>query len=209
MLVIFSAPMDWNARFAVADFVFGREPSQFVRRMEPLLTRQSRLLCVADGEGRNSVYLAQRGHRVDANDASPNALSKAARLAAEAGVSVAFERVDLSTWDWPIERYDAVFAVFIQFAQPPLRDEIFAGVKGSVAPGGRVFLHGYTPKQLDYKTGGPPDVRQLYTEEMLRRAFADCDIDVLTVYEADLDEGEGHKGRSALIDLVARTRPRS
>lgn len=198
--------MDWNARYAAAEFVFGRAQSQFVRRMESSLARGSRVLCVADGEGRNSVYLAQQGHGVDANDYSPNAVAKATRLAAEARVDVAFEQVDLSTWTWPQAQYDAVFAVFIQFATPELRERIFAGLKGSVIRGGRVFLHGYTPKQLDYKTGGPPGAALLYTEDLLKMAFADCDIEMIEAYEADLDEGAGHKGRSALIDLVALTR---
>lgn len=198
--------MDWNARFDTDDFVFGRTASQFVIRMEPKLARKSRLLCVADGEGRNSVYLAQQGHRVEANDFSPNALAKARKLAADAAVAVDYAQVDLANWAWPEHKCDAVFAVFFQFALPALRDKIFAGLKRVVVPGGRIFLHGYTPKQLEYKTGGPPDVERMYTEDFLRTAFADCEIELLTSYEAELDEGAGHSGRSALIDLVARTK---
>lgn len=198
--------MDWNARFAGPDYIFGREASQFVVRHEPMLARGSKLLCIADGEGRNSVYLASKGHRVDASDYAPNAIAKARALAADAGVTVNFAEVDLSTWTPVPHQYDAVFAVFFQFAWPELRDKIFAGLKACVVPGGRIFLHGYTPKQLEYKTGGPPEVDRLYTEDLLRASFADCEIEDLRAYEADLDEGPGHKGRSALIDLVARTR---
>lgn len=198
--------MDWNERFAGADYIFGREASQFVTRHEPRLPRRSRVLCIADGEGRNSVYLASRGHQVDASDYAPNALAKARKLAHESSVDVNFEQVDLGAWVPRPAHYDAVFAVFFQFAWPELRDSIFAGLKTSVKPGGLILLHGYTPKQLEYRTGGPPDVARLYTEEMLRTAFADCAIDVLESYEAELDEGPGHKGRSALIDLVARTK---
>jgi hypothetical protein len=97
-------------------------------------------------------------------------------------------------------------AVFIQFAGPALRDEIFSGMKRSVRPGGLILLHGYTPKQLEYRTGGPPNVEQLYTAELLRTAFDDCELLRLEAYEQDLDEGEGHKGRSAIVDLVARRR---
>ena len=198
--------MDWNARFSSPDYVFGKVASQFVQRHEPSLPRGSKVLCIADGEGRNSVYLAQHGHRVDANDFAPNAIAKAKTLATDAGVAVTFEQVDLSTWVWPKHRYDAVFAVFFQFALPSFRDSIFAGLKQVVVPGGRIFLHGYTPKQLEYKTGGPPDVERLYTEDLLRTSFADCEIEQLVSYEADLDEGPGHSGRSALIDMIARTR---
>jgi SAM-dependent methyltransferase len=198
--------MDWNARYATDDFVFGRVASQFVIRNERQLPRKSRIVCIADGEGRNSVYLAQQGHAVDANDFSPNALAKAKKLAADANVKVAYAQVDLASWVWPEHKYDAVFAVFFQFALPAVRDKIFAGLKRVVVPGGRIYLHGYTPKQLEYKTGGPPDVERLYTEELLRTAFADCEIALLTSYEAELQEGAGHSGRSALIDLVARTK---
>jgi SAM-dependent methyltransferase len=196
--------MDWNTRFEGGEYLFGRTASQFVERMEPTLVRGSRVLCIADGEGRNSVYLAGRGHQVDANDFAPNAIAKARLLAAEAGVTVVFDQVDLAAWSWPQAAYDAVFAVFVQFAQPPLRDAMFAGMKRAVVPGGRIFLHGYTPKQLEYGTGGPPDVERLYTEDMLRSAFADCEIEQLVSYEAELQEGAGHSGMSALIDLVAR-----
>lgn len=197
--------MDWNQRYAVSDYVFGREPSQFVVKVEPLLAPGSRVLCVADGEGRNSVFLARQGHTVTANDYAPHALAKARTLAAEAGVRVAYEQADVASWVWPRQAYDAVFAVFIQFVGPDQRDAIFAGLKQAVVPGGLVLLHGYTPKQLRFNTGGPSCVDNLYTSEMLRRAFSDCAIKRLEVYEAELNEGSGHSGRSALIDLVART----
>ena len=173
---------------------------------EPSLKRGSKLLCIADGEGRNSVYLATKGHQVDANDYAPNAIAKAEKLARNTAAQVRFAQADLANWAWPEHKYDAVFAVFFQFAWPPLRDSIFAGLKRCVVPDGRIFLHGYTPKQLDYKTGGPPEADRLYTEDLLRTAFADCEIAELTSYEAELDEGPGHKGRSALVDLVARTK---
>ena len=197
-------PAAWNERFAVADYVFGREPSQFVRNVEPLLARGSRVLCVADGEGRNSVWLARQGHIVTANDAAPNALAKARTLAAEAGVTVTFEQADLTTWTWPQHAFDAVVAVFIQFARSPAREAIFAGLQRCVVPGGLILLHGYTPKQLDYKTGGPPCAENMYTSDILHHAFASCRIEQLAEYEADLAEGSGHSGRSALIDLIAR-----
>lgn len=198
--------MDWNTRFEGGEYLFGRAASQFVERMEPSLARGSRVLCIADGEGRNSVFLAGRGHHVDANDFAPNAIAKARRLAAEAGVTVMFDQVDLETWSWPQRAYDAVFAVFVQFAYPPLRDAMFAGLKRAVVPGGRVFVHGYTPKQLVYGTGGPPDAERLYTEDLLRSSFSDCEIERLASHEAELQEGAGHSGMSALIDLVARPR---
>ena len=195
----------WDARYAAtADYVFGTAPSQFVVTHADRLKPRSRILTPADGEGRNAVYLARLGHQVTATDISPAAQDKAKRLAAREGVEVDFQIQDLEGWTWPDAAYDAVAAVFIQFAPPDFRAAIFEGLKRSVKPGGLILLHGYTPRQLDYGTGGPSQVEQLYTPELLEAAFGDFGIEHLRAYEADLDEGAGHRGRSALIDLVAR-----
>lgn len=196
----------WNSRFDTDAYVFGTRPAAFVEENAHLLPPASRILLPADGEGRNSVFLAEHGHHVVATDISPNGLAKARQLATVRRVSVDFQLVDLMGWEWPEAEFDAVVAVFIQFAPPTFRDEIFAGIERSVRRGGLVLLHGYTPKQLDYKTGGPPVVEQLYTEELLRKAFERWELLRLQSYERELDEGEGHKGRSALIDLIARRR---
>jgi hypothetical protein len=119
---------------------------------------------------------------------------------------VNFAVADIATLDWPQSIYDGVAAIFIQFADPALRARIFAGMVQCLKPGGTLILQGYTPKQLEYRTGGPPIASHLYTEELLRESFRDLDILELREYEAVLGEGSGHKGRSALIGLVARKR---
>jgi SAM-dependent methyltransferase len=164
------------------------------------------VLSVADGEGRNSVWLARQGLRVDAFDIAEVGVAKARRLAAEAGVSVDFMVADCDSYAWPHAAYDGVAAIFIQFADPALRQRLFDHIVASLKPGGTLLLQGYTPKQLDYRTGGPPQASHLYTPELLREAFADLDIVELREYEADVAEGSGHRGRSALIGLVARRR---
>jgi SAM-dependent methyltransferase len=194
----------WNRRFATESYVFGTRPAAFVVDNAHYLGPQSRVLVPADGEGRNSVFLAERGHRVVATDIAEEGLAKAQKLAAARGVSVEFRHLDLQGWQWPDADFDAVVAVFIQFAPPAFRDEIFAGMKRSVRPGGVVLLHGYTPKQLEYGTGGPRVVEQLYTAELLREKFADWELLRTEAYERELDEGEGHQGRSAIVDLIAR-----
>jgi len=97
-----------------------------------------------------------------------------------------------------------VVAIFIQFVGPEQRDQIFQGMKRAVKPGGIVMLHGYTPEQVELGTGGPPQAENMYTEEMLQQAFDDFEILELRAYRRHVDEGEGHSGDSALIDLVAR-----
>jgi SAM-dependent methyltransferase len=134
------------------------------------------------------------------------ALAKARKLAAERGVTLRTEEADLATWRWPEAGFDLVVAIFIQFAAPALRERIFAGLKRALRPGGLLLLQGYRPKQLEYKTGGPPLVENLYTEELLRAAFADLEIVSLRSHDDVIHEGTGHDGMSALIDLVARKR---
>lgn len=194
----------WNDRFATEGYVFGTHPAAFLAENVKYIPPQSRVFVPADGEGRNSVFLAERGHRVFATDFADKALAKARRLADTHGVSVDFRQLDLQSWPWPEAEFDAVVAIFIQFAPPAFRDQIFTGMKRTVRPGGVVLLHGYTPKQLDYRTGGPSAIEQLYTEELLRTAFADWEVLRLETYERELDEGDGHKGLSAVIDLIAR-----
>lgn len=193
--------MDWNTRYDTPDYVFGTRPSGFLTAHAGLIPAGARTLCIADGEGRNSVWLARQGCDVTAFDVSPNAIEKAERLAAEAGVSPRFQLSRIEDWDWS-RTYDLVVAVFFQFLSPDQRGPVFAGLRRALAPGGRLMLHGYTPQQVVYGTGGPRAPENMYTEGLLRDSFPDLTLLRLAAYEQDLDEGAGHKGRSALIDLI-------
>ena len=194
----------WDARFAGADYHFGTEPNAFVIAAEHRLPRGASVLCVADGEGRNSVWLAQRGHAVTAFDIAPQGVAKAARLAAERGVAVELSVADILRWPWDERAYDAVVAIFIQFLPPASRSAVFAGLRAAVRPGGLVLLQGYRPEQVDYGTGGPPRREHMYTAAWLRQEFAGWEILQLAEHDSEIEEGRGHRGRSALVDLVAR-----
>ncbi len=196
----------WNERFAGDDYLFGTAPNEWLRTHADVWTPPQHVLCVADGEGRNGVWLAQRGLRVSAFDVAAAGVAKARRLAAERGVAIDIQQVDCDGFAWPRAAYDGVAAIFVQFADPPLRARLFARIVDSLAPGGTLVLQGYTPKQLEYRTGGPPHASHLYTAPMLRAAFAALDLVELREYEAEVAEGRGHLGRSALIGLVARKR---
>jgi SAM-dependent methyltransferase len=196
----------WNQRFSSDGYLFGTEPNTWLREHAAVWQAGQRVLCVADGEGRNSVWLAQRGLQVDAFDIAEVGVAKARRMAAAQGVAVNYQVADCEAFDWRAEAYDGVAAIFIQFADPVLRARLFAHMAQSLRPGGTLLLQGYTPKQLDYGTGGPPLIDHLYTPQLLREAFAALDIVELREYEAELAEGSAHKGRSALIGLVAKRR---
>ena len=168
--------------------------------------RQADGPCALPIEGRNSVWLARQGLQVQAFDISPVGVDKARALARKAGVQVDYQVADCDAWDWPREHFDVVAGIFIQFADPAMRTRMFAHMVDGLKPGGLLILQGYTPKQIEYKTGGPGILANLYTEELLRDAFGSMDIEELRMYEEDLAEGEHHLGRSALAGMCARKR---
>lgn len=206
MTVPASEQQFWNQRYDREDFVFGEAPNAFLVRESHRLRPGMRALAVADGEGRNGVWLAEQGLDVLSVDFSPVAQDKARQLAARRGVSPAFEQVDLLAWQWPRAAFDVVAAIFVQFVGPAARERLFAGMLGALKPGGLLLLQGYTPEQLHYGTGGPGQVENLYTPEMLRAAFADQEILRLDARTVTLSEGAGHNGLSAVIDCVVRKR---
>lgn len=194
----------WDERYARDGYVFGTEPAAFLVAQSPLLRAGQRTLVVADGEGRNSVYLAKHGLDVTAMDASPVGIAKANHLADERGVTVNFEHADLLTWPWEPDAYDLVVAIFIQFMGADERTDVFAGMQRTLRSGGRLLLHGYRPEQLAYGTGGPPIADNMYTEELLAAAFPGLETERLVAYDAEIAEGSGHLGMSALIDYIGR-----
>lgn len=193
----------WDARFDKTGFHFGTDPAAFLVTQAGHIPPASSVLCVGDGEGRNSAYLAGLGHDVTAFDFSPIALDKARGRAAELELQIEYHHASVDEWDWT-QPFDAVVAIFVQFAAPEMRARMFDGFRQAIRPGGVLLLHGYAPRQLGYGTGGPPDARNMYTPDLLRDAFAGWEIRHLADYDAEIDEGTGHKGRSALVDLVAR-----
>ena len=198
------AQATWDKRYTRDDYLFGTLPNAFLAGQAMRLNSGQSALCVADGEGRNSVWLARQGLEVSAFDISPVGVEKARKLAAMQHVKVDYEIGDVAHWRWPEADFDVVVAIFVQFADPELRRFMFQAMLKSLKPGGLLLLQGYTPKQLEYKTGGPPQVEHLYTEALLREAFGACEIIELRAHESEIDEGAQHNGISALIDLVAR-----
>lgn len=200
----------WTSRYRAAgdDYLFGTDPNHFLARRSGVLRQGGNALSVADGEGRNSVWLAEQGLDVTAVEITAAGLAKARKLAAGRGVDVRFVQGDIMASDWPpaefVAAFDWVVAIFVQFVGPADRPRQFAALRRAVRPGGRLLLQGYTPRQVEFGTGGPSAVENLYTEELLREAFADWTIEELVAYEDDIAEGCGHRGRSALIGLVAR-----
>lgn len=194
----------WNHRFSAAGHLFGSEPNAWLREHTGLWAKNAHVLSVADGDGRNSVWLASQGLQVDAFDFSEVGVAKARDFANTRGVSVNFSVSDCDSYPWPTASLDGVAAIFIQFADPAMRSRLFARMVQSLKPGGLLVLQGYSLGQLAFKTGGPSEPSHLYTEPLLREAFSGLDILRLESHEAELAEGSAHSGRSALISLLAR-----
>ena len=193
----------WNARYqSVDDYMYGTAPSQFVVANVDRIPANANVLCVADGEGRNGVWLAEQGFTVTSVDASHVALKRAEALAQERGVSLKTVMANLVQWHWPQERYDAVVCVFIQFVGSRRRQEIFNHAIKALKPGGTFLLHGYRTEQIQFGTGGPPHMDNLYTESSLRRELSSLEKLQIRSYDAEIYEGSGHAGMSALVDVV-------
>jgi ubiquinone/menaquinone biosynthesis C-methylase UbiE len=193
----------WESRYATPEYVFGTAPNYSLAAAKPLLPRQGKALAVADGEARNGVWLAEQGLDVLSLDFSPAAQEKGRQLARERGVHVNFELADVHRWPYPDSTFDVVVEIFTQFSTPAERALKWAGMRRSLKPGGLLIVQGYTPKQLEYATGGPGRLEHLYTREMLEQAFAGFKDTRFVEEEREMQEGARHNGMSAVIGLTA------
>ena len=197
----------WENRYSVPDYAFGREPNYFLASCKNLLPKSGRALAVADGEGRNGVWLAEQGLEVVSLDFSPSAQAKVARLARERGVKIEIVRGDVHNWDYREAVFEVVCEVFTQFSTPTERAQKWAGMTKALKSGGLLVLIGYTPKQLQCGTGGPKEIENLYTRAMLEEAFGSFRDVKIGEEELELHEGASHAGLSAVIHLTAWKRP--
>jgi SAM-dependent methyltransferase len=194
----------WDERFAEPGFAYGTEANVFLRERVADFP-PGRVLSLAEGEGRNAVYLAERGFAVTAVDASRVGLEKAARLARERGV--AFETVvaDLAEYAFPTATFTGVIAVFCHLP-PALRRTVHRRAAEALLPGGVFLIEAYRPEQLALGTGGPKTRELLFTREDLLEDLSGLELLHVEETERELREGAYHNGRSALIEVLARKR---
>jgi SAM-dependent methyltransferase len=192
----------WDQRFAVPDYVYGTEPNAFVAAMAGEIPAGP-VLCLAEGEGRNAVHLAQLGHAVTAVDQSAVGLAKAARLAAARGVPLTTVVADLASYAIAPAAWSGIVSTFAHLP-PPLRRAVHANVVAGLRPGGVFILEAYTPAQLALGTGGPKDAELCLTLAGLRPELAGLEFVVARECERNVIEGTGHTGRGAVVQVVAR-----
>ena len=140
--------MDWNERYSIDDYLFGKEPAQALLRNEEHLVSNGTTLVIADGEGRNSVYLAKKGFKVTATDNSIVANQKAKSLAVSENVDVDYKLEDFFDINWTEKSYDNVVGICFQFVPQNLIDTVLMGLRSATKKGGTLLIHGYTPTQL-------------------------------------------------------------
>lgn len=199
------AQATWDRRYASTDgWFFGARPNAWLAEHHGLLPAGGRVLCVADGESRNGVFLAEAGFDVTAFDISPVAVGKARELAAQRKVRIGLRVADIADWTFIPDEFDAVVAVFIQFAGPAQRMALFEGFRRTVRPGGVLLIEGYGERQLRYRTGGPGIAENLYQARRLHQAFAGWEILASRDADVTLDEGVGHSGLSHAVSAVYR-----
>lgn len=191
----------WNSRYAEPGYAYGTEPNAFLASKAGLLRPGMQALAVADGEGRNGVWLAQRGLEVLSVDASEVGLSKVRALAASRGVRVRTEQADLSTWAWPQAAFDLVVSIFVHFP-PAVRASMHRAMLAALRPGGLLLLEAFTPAQLQYRSGGPAAAEMLYTADMLREDFRGGELLELVELDVELCEGRYHHGPGAVVRLL-------
>lgn len=198
----------WDQRYSQPGFLYGTEPNAYLTSQRHLLAGGRNALAVADGEGRNGVWLAQQGLTVEAFDLSPVAVDKARQLAQRAAVTVDFQVGDANSWAWPREAYDCVAAIFIQFFGPRQRQRLFDNIISSLKPSGYLILQGYAPTPAELDAMGPELLDHLYTEQQLRAELAGVQIVDFQAYQAHLAEHPRQVEPAALIGMVVQ-KPRA
>jgi SAM-dependent methyltransferase len=195
----------WNERYGGAGFYYGTEPNDFLREQSRLIPARASVLCLAEGEGRNAVYLASLGHRVTAVDFSEVALAKLADWARARGVTVQTICADLSRHELGTEEWDAIVSIWCHLPSR-VRSALHSRIDRALRPNGLFILEAYTPKQIPLGTGGPKDPDLTPTAERLRLELDSVEILSLEEKRRDVSEGEGHRGPSEVVQLVARKR---
>ena len=195
----------WDERYSGPDYIYGTEPNDFLAEQAHRLPR-GRVLCLAEGEGRNAVWLAGQGFDVTAVDASGVGLHKARRLAAERGVEIRTIHADLATFAIEPDAWDVIVSIFCHLL-PPLRADVHRRGVAGLRPGGVLLLEAYTPRQLALGTGGPPVAELMMDAQTLRAELAGLELLHLRELDRDIQEGAFHAGVGAVVQVLGRKLP--
>ena len=193
----------WDQRYATDEFMYGTEPNTFLAEHAQRLVGP--VLSLAEGEGRNAVYLASLGLDVLGVDSSAVGLAKAQRLAAANGTTIQTEVVDLTRYTPPPQAFGSVISIFAHLPSED-RKRLHRVVENALKPGGIMLLEGYSQAQLAYGTGGPKDLNMLLTRADIESEFPHCEILLSREIEREVIEGQLHTGMASVVQFVGRKR---
>lgn len=194
----------WHERFSAEEYVYGKEPNTFLVEAAQQITK-GKVLCIAEGEGRNAVYLASLGFDVTAWDYAPAGLEKTKQLADEKGVIVKTELHDLAEVAWEEEQWDAIVHIFGHFPGNVM-DRTLTGIKKALKPGGYYISELYTKEQLHYGTGGPRDEGMLCNPIKMLEQFGGYFVKHFHIGEVNRVEGQLHTGTAHVVQSLFQKR---
>ncbi|AXH11204.1 SAM-dependent methyltransferase [Halarcobacter bivalviorum] len=189
----------WNQKFSRDGFLYGLKPNSFISSKIKSFPANSKVLCLGEGEGRNAIFLAQRGFEVSAIDASDIGLSKLQQRAKEEGLNIKTICIDLNEWEVE-EKYDVIVASYLHMYEKD-RDRLFDNIDESLKENGIFVGEFFSQNQLKYDSGGPKDKELLYKVEDFKTHYTFSEAQVkeqITI----LDEGKGHQGEASVIRVV-------
>ena len=193
----------WDDRYSAPGYAYGVEPNDFLAASRERLPDNGKVLCLAEGEGRNAVWLARQGFAVSAVDSSSVGLGKAQELAHRHAVEITTIHADLADFIIEPAAWDAIVSIFCHLP-PPLRRDVHARCVAGLRLGGVLLLEAYTPRQLEFKTGGPPVVDMMMDSASLTEELQGLEFLHLQEITRDIHEGEFHHGTGAVVQMIAR-----
>lgn len=191
----------WDSRFSTDHFFYGTEPNIFFAEFIKTCKTPGKLLLPGEGEGRNAVFAAKSGWEVDAFDSSSVARKKALDFASREKVSINYCLMDISGFVPEPEKYDLIALVFVHLPED-VRIPFHQKLVTSLKTGGTLLIEAFAKEQINYRSGGPPDVEMLYSTEVLRKDFAALTIQKLSHEKIFLNEGH-HHGMAEVVRLIA------
>ncbi len=193
--------MKWDDRYSEETFIFGLEPNSFLSESSHLLPKGGKILCLAEGEGRNALDLLNNGFDVHAVDLSTVGMKKAKDLAKTHGHELSYEIADLFEYDFGADKWDGIVSIFFHTPEK-LRADFHQKIEKALKKGGIYLFEGYAKEQLQFATGGPKE------ENLLYRAndFNALQLEPLhhKAIEREVFEGTYHTGQSAVIQYIGK-----
>lgn len=191
----------WESRYANDDFAYGKMPNDFLAEQAHKIRPNSKILCLADGEGRNSVYLAKLGHQVTSVDFSEKGTEKLRKWAKEENLDIKVICEDLNNFEIKENTWDCIVSIFMHLPSP-LRQNIHSNICKGLKHEGLFILESYTPDQLNLKTGGPSDIKLLLQLKDLKNEIAGLRIIIAEEIEREVFEGKFHNGMSSVVRFL-------